>query len=360
MKDSNSLLRRETLTNQVTAILERQILSGKFIAGKKIPSTRDLAQDFGVSQQVIKSAVSEMERRKIVISRSRDGIYVNPKALTSGKKEFAILSTYGKEHVESYLERVLSLSNRAIWEGINVAHRSISKEYAKPQLLQYELERIKEVQPECLITMSPYDSESELKSFASLPFPTVFIGDFNWELQGDSKWNQIVEDTAERSQVFIQSAVSCGAKDIVMIGGKLNRSYSRTLKSAAETECHKSGIKFRYIEFSDSNCESMEELSESRTECIKSIMRERRPDALILDGFSHIDIFINSINDPRILVLNDRELYPNTIFIKSDYKLFTKATLELINRLVESPDLSIGRVVLHGLIKRTALKIESI
>ncbi len=353
------LLRKTTLTSQVASILERRILSGKFAAGRRMPSTRDLARDFGVSQQVVKSAVAEMEGRKLVTSRSRDGVYVNPKALSPARREFAILSC-GGGHVENYLARVLRLDDSSVWGGVNLLNRSISMGHAGGPLLEYELERVKEARPDCLLAFTPFRSEAELKPFSSLQFPVVFIGDFAWDTPRDSKWNQIVEDTAERAQVSAQAALKCGARDIVMIGGALTHSYSRMLKAAATKECAKAGAKFKYIEFTESSCESLADLAERRRECVKSILKERRPDAALLDGFSHVDIFAKELEGSGALLINDRELCPGTVFIASDYKPFAEAARKLIESLVENPGAPIGRVMLRGLIRRNPVRVETV
>ena len=354
------LLRRKTLTGQVASILERQILSGKFAAGGRMPSTRDMARGFGVSQQAVKSAIAEMGRRGLVAPRPRDGVYVSPKALAPGRREYAILSSSGGEIVENYVARVLALDDGSIWGGVNFASRSMPLSQAGTPLLRYELERIKEARPDCLIAFTPFKSESEMKPFASCPFPVVFIGDFAWGESKDSLWNQIVEDTAERARASVDAAVRCGARDIALMGGVLSHSYSRTLKSEAIRECARSGARFRYVEFSETHCESLEELAAERRGRIMSLLSKGRPDALILDGFSRVEMFAEALEGSGVLLLNDRELCPGTVFIKSDYRPFSEAARRLIEGLVEKPDDSIGRVVLSGLIPRQPIRIESI
>lgn len=354
------MLHKETLAHQIITILERQILAGKFVAGRKMPSTRELAKNFGVSQQVIKSAVATMETRQLVIPRPRDGIYVNPLAIAPKRREYAVLSSGGGAHVEDYLARILIFDDRSIWRDVNFSRRILELNAGGGPLLQYELEKIKELHPDCLLTFTPFQSPEELAPFSKLPFPVMFIGDFAWDSPADAPWHQIVEDTAERAEFAVASAMRCGARDITLIAGALTHRYSRILKTAAAAECAKGNAKFTYVEFTDSDCRTEEDLAEKRRTCARAIRQDGRSDAVILDGFRLLDPFAEVLNGSGILILNDREPCPGTLFIASDYRPFAAAARDRIQQLVDAPETPPERVTLRGHIRRQTLRIESL
>ena len=355
-------LRKSTLTEKMLLILERGIRSGKYVAGRRMPSTRDLADDFGVSQQVVKSAFGELEGKGLIISRERDGVYVNPSALVSGRLEFSLLTMRRKGHVFDYVGKILSTGDSSVWDGINLATRNISGSDCSQAIIKYELDKLKDIHPDCLIASLLPTSEDDLRLFASLGFPVVFFGDFPWLPDASAPFNQIVEDTSERADAFVEAAHAHGARSVVLVGGSLDRAYVKILRDAAAAKAAQLSMDLRYVEFTDGSLES-DEIVFARKGCIDSILKVGRPDAILFDGFIKLDIFIDAIRAAAlspsrdILVVGDRELIPGTIFIESDTRAFSVVALDLMKELVGKPGLHFGRKVLRGLIKRRPFAI---
>ncbi|HEX7111360.1 MAG TPA: PLP-dependent aminotransferase family protein [Mizugakiibacter sp.] len=68
--------RREPLFRQVYAGLRQAILDGRFHAGDRLPSTRDLAEQLGVSRTVVVLAYEQLLAEGFAVGRSGSGTYV--------------------------------------------------------------------------------------------------------------------------------------------------------------------------------------------------------------------------------------------------------------------------------------------
>jgi len=354
------ILKRETLSGQVASILEKGISSGKYAPGSRLPSTRDLASSFNVSQQVLKSAVELMEAKSLVVRRSRDGIYVNPHAFAPKRLEYALLSNSRQSHVFDYASALLSVGSPALWSGINLSSRIIPASDCEAQTLSYELERIKDAKPDCLIAFISINEE-RLERFKGLPFPAVFLGDFPWETDESSPWNQIIENTSERAESMAEAAASAGAKSMALVGGTLDKHYARQLCAAGKAKAKALGIAFRYLEFSDGTCNSREELAKARSEFVKGQIAKDVPDALALDGFIDLELFSAPLEKAGIRpgrdihIINDKELSDGGVFLKPDYSEFSRAAMKLIGDLAEGRVERFGRRLFKGLVKRTPI-----
>jgi len=69
----NSLRRYQ----QVAATIERAIAEGRYPAGQRLASERDLAEEFGVSRPTIRRAVIALEMRGLLEARQGSGVYVH-------------------------------------------------------------------------------------------------------------------------------------------------------------------------------------------------------------------------------------------------------------------------------------------
>jgi len=70
-------LQIKSLKDEFIARFETLILSGRFKAGEKVPSERDLGVMFGVSRPVVHEGLRALENRGLVTIESRKGVRVN-------------------------------------------------------------------------------------------------------------------------------------------------------------------------------------------------------------------------------------------------------------------------------------------
>ncbi|GAA0936063.1 winged helix-turn-helix domain-containing protein [Actinocorallia libanotica] len=93
--------------------LRAQIASEILKPGEAIPSTAELAQRWGVSASVVKSAVRELKSEGLLIGRQGKGVYVAPGAAEgAGESDQLSLVRELLERIEDLEERV-----RALEEG---------------------------------------------------------------------------------------------------------------------------------------------------------------------------------------------------------------------------------------------------
>jgi GntR family hexuronate regulon transcriptional repressor len=73
---NRSTAETKKLYQQVANAVEADIRSGKFAPGQRVPSERDLAEQFGVSRPTVREAMLALEIRGLIEARHGSGIYV--------------------------------------------------------------------------------------------------------------------------------------------------------------------------------------------------------------------------------------------------------------------------------------------
>jgi GntR family transcriptional regulator len=80
------------------------VVDGSLASGERLPTTRQLAIELGVSPRSIERAYAELEQRGVVATRRGEGIYVSlqppPEAERARHQEFAALCRQTIEHAE--------------------------------------------------------------------------------------------------------------------------------------------------------------------------------------------------------------------------------------------------------------------
>lgn len=98
------MARIQTLTEQVANQITIEIQGGSFPIGSKLPSGRELALRFGVSQAVIREVTESLRSLGLIDSRQGAGCVVKSRTITSG---FRVPNTFGVDKVD--LARVFDL-----------------------------------------------------------------------------------------------------------------------------------------------------------------------------------------------------------------------------------------------------------
>ncbi|AVJ55149.1 pyruvate dehydrogenase complex transcriptional repressor PdhR [Idiomarina sp. OT37-5b] len=118
------------ISDQIVAEIEAMIVDGRFVAGQKLPSERDLAQQFNVSRQSLREAIQKLEAKGLVDRRQGGGTYVTD---TLNDKVTTPLFELLAKHPESQFDL---LEFRHALEGI-------SSFYAALRGTDSDLDRIK-------------------------------------------------------------------------------------------------------------------------------------------------------------------------------------------------------------------------
>lgn len=82
---------------QIIGKMKQQIISGKWKAGERIPSVRDLSAEFGVNPNTMQRSLSELEREGLLYSERTAGRFVT--------KDSAIISSVRTEYARKIIQR---------------------------------------------------------------------------------------------------------------------------------------------------------------------------------------------------------------------------------------------------------------
>ncbi len=362
----DTLIKKETQSRQLADEIERKIKKGELSPGFKLPSFREISATYQVSFQVVKSATTILERRSLVVCEPRVGIYVNPKALTPLRKNLATLcvKTVGGM---SYIDQRLSFSSPPLWTDYCVTRYEIPVGAESTSELAYEVERIANGKPDCLLVFLPALKTKGLALFKKLRFPVIFIGDFHDGIPPRVA-NQIVEDTSERARAFVKCAHTRGLRDVVMMAGGPpdDRYYIRILAESGAARAKELGIRFRYSPFRDCGFATEEDFLAARVRAIAEVVAQGgSPDGLLVESLARTDLLIEALKRNRLRVPKDVkivtsfEIHPGTTYVQYDCSAFGRRVQELIEQLVAEPARPLGRLVLPAhLIAAHFLKVS--
>src|SRR5215212_6904340 len=73
---SSTIERPPVLSDQIVAVLERHIRSGKIAPGCRLPSERELCAEFGVSRMVVREAIARLKGDGYINTRQGFGASV--------------------------------------------------------------------------------------------------------------------------------------------------------------------------------------------------------------------------------------------------------------------------------------------
>lgn len=74
----------QTTSREITLRLLREFVAGTYLAGTKLPTERQLAEEFGVSRNVMREALKRLEALGLVSIRQGAGIFLENVQMTAG------------------------------------------------------------------------------------------------------------------------------------------------------------------------------------------------------------------------------------------------------------------------------------
>ena len=359
-------IKYETQTNLVAAEMEKRIRSGTFPPGSRLPSIRELADHFHVSTQVIKSAFKLLMDSGLLISKSRIGVFVNVEGILSGTKKLVLLNASNCPYALNYLGRVFNLSESVIfYEGFHVQLRTVPSGPLLLPALRYELHQIEMDHPDCLVINAGMVPPEEVSHFATRKFPVLFFGDFaNGDIPG-IQYDSIRERTEERGEAYIETAHRLGCKKVDIFCCSQKSLFVRKMLEEIKTRASLYGITIRTTDrFPDAY--TAREILESWKYHLRKEFKYFTPDAFILDGFGHLELFLEALKElgftpgKNIQVISDNDFIPGLVMIRSDYSEFAQSATAIIRRTIEEPGYHCGIVEIAGKIKRTPFIIDAV
>jgi GntR family transcriptional regulator len=134
-----------SLGRALAATLEREILSGRWPTGSKLPTEREMATRSGVSRQTVREAFDELERAGFIVRRQGSGTFVAGRRLEQSLLgHFSIvhaLRSSGAEITTTVLSRTLTTALPAIASSLQL----------EPEAPVLELERLRRVNDQPLM-----------------------------------------------------------------------------------------------------------------------------------------------------------------------------------------------------------------
>ena len=102
---------------QLIELLKHDIVSGKYLTGDKLPSVRDLANEYGVNPNTVQRAYTELEREQLVESDRTNGRFVK----YDKKKTKQLLETLSKQYIDELFNNLnqLGLTDEQIIKLVN-------------------------------------------------------------------------------------------------------------------------------------------------------------------------------------------------------------------------------------------------
>ena len=102
---------------QLIELIKQDIVSGKYLVGDKLPSVRDLANEYGVNPNTVQRAYSELERQELVESDRTNGRFVK----YDKKRSKQLLDTLSKQYIDNLFNNLnqLGLSDEQIIKLVN-------------------------------------------------------------------------------------------------------------------------------------------------------------------------------------------------------------------------------------------------
>ncbi|AWB66109.1 GntR family transcriptional regulator [Saccharobesus litoralis] len=73
-----------SLTHELAELLRQGILSGKFKVGEKLPPSKEIEEQTGVSRSVVREAIAQLRAEGLVDSRQGVGVFVSSKPKKAG------------------------------------------------------------------------------------------------------------------------------------------------------------------------------------------------------------------------------------------------------------------------------------
>lgn len=90
---------------QIMEVIERQIVSGYYPPGARLPSVRELAEEAAVNPNTMQKAFAELERSGLIQTRRTNGRTVTEDETLIG----ALRGRLAKQHVDAFFTRMRAL-----------------------------------------------------------------------------------------------------------------------------------------------------------------------------------------------------------------------------------------------------------
>ncbi len=272
----STILRKESRTAEIVNYLEAEIISGRIAPLSKLRGTRDLAEQFSVSQPLVLQALGELEKRRLIYRKERRGVFVSATASNSEAREVLYL-LFDCSPKTTYVKEITDLAFSVdTTEKINFLVRTIYTHSTSPtyrnRVLKDEIARLAARHYDAVVVVGMRFRHTEIKEVLKLPFPVLFAGDFDEGDYPDLSYNRL-GFARNYYDVALDHAREIGGKKIALIyryGNTLPLCQQKAMADF-QTKAEKENIQYRLFTMNTPTFSSPEAINEAMRSTIAEL-----------------------------------------------------------------------------------------
>lgn len=297
-------LDKDTYTAQVVKFLEHDILTGSLPAFSRLKSTRELAKQFHVSQQVILSAVKELEKKKLVRSKPRQGVFVCGDTATPDMIDVLFFVFGDNPDRNPFVRNVFSVVSSSAAQGrFNFLTRFVTFPQWKfsdrkfiRRLLKSEITKLThQFHPACAMILDVGLKRDVMEIYLELPFPLLFIGNFRDGDYRNLSYNRIgfIQNSLDAS---IQYALKNELRSISVLFSNESRQseYFRERILRAEKMAKENGILLHWTGVENGYELDWMLREDGRKKALLALERDRS-DLVVISPMPNFDVWYNDL-----------------------------------------------------------------
>lgn len=323
---------------EVAEMLARAIYTEKIPPNAPLPSTRELAERYAVSQPTILAACDRLEAEDLIIRQNRRKIYVKAHLDPASAKEILYFSMDDNERS--------SLLSQAIWHLIEKSSEDGSFDFFTRLVSGFregkELEKRLKIEVckleklgflDCAVVHAFGWTESAVNQCRKLPFPIVFLGDLEDGIAEKLNLWQIKPDCSGEASTIFRYAADHGIKRICLMydPGCQRMEWGRRELTQYHDPRVSSGMSIDFLETPQDDRESVygmlpEKLSDSREQTL-----------LVMKDFYDGEIFSRNLlpreKFPQLSFLSTMPApeYRGIKYLRYDFTAFLKSMEKMIS-----------------------------
>lgn len=287
------MLEKKSYKDQIVRYLEREIQTGKLLPDTKLKSIRDFSKVFGVSPTTVNFAMDELERRRLIYRKSKQGIFVQNTVLVPDKLEVLLFLFGDNQTLFSLARQVMEIScDSQFFTHVNFYSRVVAINLEKYRDQQFEILRNEIVKlscmfhPDCCLILGGSFQRKHVEIAMELPYPKLFLGNFTDGDYHDLEYNRIGV-----AANFFEEAVRCAMKRkrkkivLLALDQLENVCFFEAARKSAENMAAKSGIFLKTVYLENAKKEDSNLRQRGIVKAVREI-RKHSPDFLIFSCIS--------------------------------------------------------------------------